>query len=316
MPLPDKRVTLRQLGALRDALRAQNKTIVWTNGCFDLIHAGHAAALARARDEGHVLVVGLNADASVRALKGPARPFIDQDHRAALLSAMTAVDYVVVFDGVRCTAELEALKPDVWVKSGDYTPDTLDPDERRAVEAHGGRIVFAPFVDGLSTTQLVQDIRRSDPEKVLSAAFGFVQDDAGRLLLVKTRYNHGDRWGLPGGAQNRFESLPDTICREVREEAGLDVRIVKALGILERVAPERERHLVSHLFALERVPGTDGRLPEPAPNPAEQTVEAGWFDDARLASEPLPVYGRVFWRRYLADPGAWPAHVLLGDADE
>ncbi len=311
-----KRVTRDELAVLGESLRRQGKRVVWTNGCFDLLHAGHAASLARARREGHVLVVGVNGDASVRALKGPERPFVNEEGRAALVAALAAVDYVVVFEGTRCAEELRALRPDVWVKSGDYAPDTLDPGERAAVEEGGGRIAFAPFVGGLGTTRLVQDIRRGDPEKILSAAFGFLRDAEGRLLLVRTRYNHGDRWGLPGGAQHRYENLFATVEREVAEEAGLPARAARLLGVLERVAPGRNRHLVAHLFELEALPGPDGAFPAPRPNPAENIVEAAWFDAARLASEPVPVYGREQWRRYLADPAAWPAHVLLLDADE
>lgn len=314
--MAEKRIVVEQLPALGQTLRAEGRRIVWTNGCFDLVHAGHAASLARARREGHVLVVGLNGDASVRALKGPDRPFLPEHARAALLAAMEAVDYVVVFSGTRCVEEIRALAPDVWVKSGDYTRETLDPEERRAVEEGGGRVVIVPFVAGFGTTQLMQDIRRGDPEKVLSAAFGFLRDDAGRLLLVRNRYNHGDRWGLPGGAQNRYETLPDTMVREMREETGLRVRVVRLMGVLERVAPERNRHLVSHLFEVERMAEEDGTLPEPRPNPSEHTVEVGWFDAARLTAEAVPVYGRASWLRYLAAPDHWPPHVLLTDADE
>ena len=116
----------------RETLRRQGKKLVVTNGCFDLLHRGHATYLAAARECGDALLILVNSDASVRALKGPSRPVVDEYSRAFLLASLRAVDAAVVFDGSRCDRELAVLKPDIYVKAGDYTLETLNPDERTA----------------------------------------------------------------------------------------------------------------------------------------------------------------------------------------
>lgn len=155
----DKLRSLDELAAECRAWRREGRRIVWTNGCFDLFHAGHARALETARGLGDVLVVGLNSDLSVRGLKGPSRPLCPEGDRAAVLSALEAVTRVVLFDGTRCDREIRAVRPHVWTKSGDYTEDSLDPSERAAVRESGGEIVITPLVEGLSTTRLIEKIR-------------------------------------------------------------------------------------------------------------------------------------------------------------
>lgn len=142
----------------RETLRRQGKKLVVTNGCFDLLHRGHATYLAAARECGDALLVLVNSDASVRALKGPSRPVVDEYSRAFLLASLRAVDAAVVFDGSRCDRELAVLKPDIYVKAGDYTLETLNPDERTALEDAGCKIVFMPFVAGFSTTGTLKKI--------------------------------------------------------------------------------------------------------------------------------------------------------------
>jgi D-glycero-beta-D-manno-heptose 1-phosphate adenylyltransferase len=127
-----------------------------TNGCFDLLHAGHVAYLETARSFGDALLVGVNADASVRALKGPSRPLNNEQDRALVLAALAAVDRVCIFQEVRATDFLKFVSPDVYVKGGDYTLDTLDQEERRVVESGGGKIVIVPFVPGKSTTAIIE----------------------------------------------------------------------------------------------------------------------------------------------------------------
>lgn len=156
----DKRRNLAELAEECRRWREAGKRIVWTNGCFDLLHAGHVRALEAARALGDALVVGLNSDASVRCLKGPSRPLCPEADRAAVLSALEAVTRIVVFDGERCDREILAVRPHVWTKSGDYTEESLDPAERAAVRAGGGEIVITPLVAGLSTTNLIEKIRR------------------------------------------------------------------------------------------------------------------------------------------------------------
>ena len=143
--------------ALREALRARGKIVVFTNGCFDVIHNGHTQYLAWARAQGDALIVGLNGDASVCDLKGPQRPYVPFDGRAAVLAALRSVDAVVGFDESTPVELLAALKPDVHVKSAQYRLEDLP--ERDVVEANGGRIALAPHIAGKSTTDLVATIR-------------------------------------------------------------------------------------------------------------------------------------------------------------
>ena len=160
--MPESRVmTLDAAVAWRASLRADGKKLVVTNGCFDLLHRGHAEYLARSRSLGDALLVLVNSDASVRALKGPSRPVVDEVSRTLLLCSLRAVDAAVIFDAPRCHRELAALAPDIYVKGGDYTVEQLDPDERAALFAAHTQIVFQPFVDGFSTTRLLDRIKET-----------------------------------------------------------------------------------------------------------------------------------------------------------
>jgi rfaE bifunctional protein nucleotidyltransferase chain/domain len=143
--------------AYRDALRAAGKTVVFTNGCFDVLHDGHTSYLAWARAQGDALIVGLNGDASVRMLKGTQRPFVPFAGRAGVLAALRSVDAIVGFDEKTPVTLLELLRPDVHVKSAQYRVDELP--EKYVVESNGGRIVLAPHLHGKSTTDLVATIR-------------------------------------------------------------------------------------------------------------------------------------------------------------
>ena len=147
-----KVMTLEQAVEARLKLAAAGRKLAVTNGCFDLLHRGHAEYLMQARALADRLFVLINSDASVRALKGPTRPVNMEDDRAFLLACLEFVDGVVIFRSSRCDEELAALKPDVYVKGGDYTVDSLDPDERAALLEAGSEICFIPFVPGYSTT--------------------------------------------------------------------------------------------------------------------------------------------------------------------
>ncbi len=136
-------------------MRHAGKRLVVTNGCFDLLHAGHVAYLEAARAQGDRLLVGLNDDQGVRALKGKGRPLNPEMDRATVLAGLACVDAVCIFTGHQATRFLELARPDVYVKGGDYTLETLDPEERQAVARAGGRIVLIPFVPGKSTTGLI-----------------------------------------------------------------------------------------------------------------------------------------------------------------
>src|SRR5699024_9873112 len=130
--------------------RPRNARLVFTNGCFDLLHPGHVQYLDQARRLGDALVVGVNTDRSVRALKGDARPLVPQDARAAVLAGLASVDAVVLFDEDTPRELIGALVPDVLVKGGDYAPDTVVG--RDEVEAAGGEVRIVPFLHGYSTT--------------------------------------------------------------------------------------------------------------------------------------------------------------------
>lgn len=148
------------LPAWRAAVRARGRKLVVTNGCFDLLHLGHVTYLETARNLGDALLVGLNSDAAVRELKGPERPVNAESDRAGVLAALESVDGVCIFDEKTATRFLAAAQPDVYVKGGDYTLETLNQDERRTVEQGGGRIVIIPMVAGKSTTGLLKKIMR------------------------------------------------------------------------------------------------------------------------------------------------------------
>jgi rfaE bifunctional protein nucleotidyltransferase chain/domain len=145
--------------AWRDALRASSKRLVFTNGCFDVLHAGHAEYLAWARAQGDALILGLNSDASVCALKGASRPIVPFEDRARLLSALRSVDVIVGFSESTPEALLERIRPDVHVKSNQYREDELP--ERDVVLKYGGEIRLAPHVAGKSTTDTIARILAS-----------------------------------------------------------------------------------------------------------------------------------------------------------
>lgn len=140
----------------REGLRRAGKALVLTNGSFDLLHAGHVRYLRDAAALGDALVVGLNSDASVRSYKDPRRPIIPQDDRAELLAALEMVDYVVLFEENTAEALVAELRPDIYVKGGDYQAGDLP--EARVAEGYGGRVVLVPYQESRSTTGIIQRI--------------------------------------------------------------------------------------------------------------------------------------------------------------
>jgi D-glycero-beta-D-manno-heptose 1-phosphate adenylyltransferase len=144
----------------REDLRRSGKKLVATNGCFDILHLGHVTYLEHARRQGDALLVGVTNDDNVRSLKGPGRPLNNAEDRAALLAALESVNAVYVFPEPDARAFLKAVQPDVYVKGGDYTLDTINQDERRMLEAAGIKIVLLPVVPGKSTTALLEKINR------------------------------------------------------------------------------------------------------------------------------------------------------------
>ncbi|MBE6380131.1 MAG: ADP-heptose synthase [Lentisphaerae bacterium] len=148
----------------RETLRRQGIRLAVTNGCFDLLHRGHVEYLDSARRAADALLVLVNSDNSVRALKGPTRPVNDEYARAFVLAGLASVDATVIFDSERCTAELSALAPDVYIKGGDYTVETLNPEERQVLQDMNTEIMFIPFVNGFSTTGTIEKMRSNDEE--------------------------------------------------------------------------------------------------------------------------------------------------------
>src|SRR5262249_1780174 len=148
----EKIISLQDLAAWRARFRSTGRKLVATNGCFDLLHAGHVTYLETARNLGDGLLVGLNGDWSVRQLKGAGRPVNSEADRAAVLAALESVTAVCIFPEKEATHFLGEAQPDIYAKGGDYSPETLNQEERCAVETAGGRITIIPFVAGKSTS--------------------------------------------------------------------------------------------------------------------------------------------------------------------
>lgn len=188
-----KIVCLDQMLKERWKLKQAGRTLVFTNGCFDILHVGHAEYLAFARRQGDALVVGVNSDASVRRIKGASRPINNQDDRALLLAAMEAVDYIIIFDEAEPAVIVETILPDVLVKGEDWAHHVSG---REAVEWHGGRVVLAPTVQGKSTTNTLK-----------------------RILSIKKRQHCTERFIVTGGAgfigNNLVQALNERGCDRI-----------------------------------------------------------------------------------------------------
>ncbi|HWR28311.1 MAG TPA: D-glycero-beta-D-manno-heptose 1-phosphate adenylyltransferase [Negativicutes bacterium] len=155
----------REWADLRQAVtkaKTEGKVVVFTNGCFDILHAGHVRYLTEAKKIGDVLVIGLNSDESVRKLKGAGRPVNSAADRAEVLAGLRAVDHVIVFAEDTAEELVRQLQPDVYVKGGDYSLDRLPESE--IVAAYGGRTVLVPMVEGRSTSNVIQKLRRYETE--------------------------------------------------------------------------------------------------------------------------------------------------------
>lgn len=170
----DKVRTLQAVQQAAAQMHANGQRLVFTNGCFELLHVGHIRYLQAARALGEALVVGLNSDASVRALKGAPRPIVPQSERAELLAALGCVDYVVIFDELTAETLVDTLRPEIYVKGGDYAaakaalgsagggaPGAKPAPEMRVVARYGGQVVVLPYSTGHSTTTLIESILKS-----------------------------------------------------------------------------------------------------------------------------------------------------------
>lgn len=156
--MPSKVKTLADLKQALGRLR-QGKKVVFTNGCFDILHFGHVRYLQEAKKLGHILIVGVNSDASTKELKGDRRPIFPQDARAEMLAALECVDFVIIFNEPTPERIIDELKPDVHVKGADYK--LQDMPEAELVQSYGGEIVLLPLVEGYSTTDILDRIARA-----------------------------------------------------------------------------------------------------------------------------------------------------------
>lgn len=160
MHFRDKLIAWEELPRWREAFRQTGRRLVVTNGCFDLLHLGHVTYLESARNQGDALLVGVTGDAGVRALKGEGRPINCETDRALVLAALESVGAVCVFPDQTAMRFLDRVRPDIYVKGGDYTIDTINQDERRFVESIGGRVVILANVPGRSTSATLLKIAR------------------------------------------------------------------------------------------------------------------------------------------------------------
>jgi D-glycero-beta-D-manno-heptose 1-phosphate adenylyltransferase len=158
--MSEKIVQPDRLAAIAESLHAQGHKLVLTNGCFDLLHTGHVRYLQAARALGDALAVAINGDDSVRVLKGEGRPLNTESDRAEIVAALACVDHVVVFPEVRVTRLIEKVRPAIYVKGGDYTPGSLDAEERAALEKIGAEIRILPFEPGHSTSGLIERMKK------------------------------------------------------------------------------------------------------------------------------------------------------------
>lgn len=157
--IPNKIFTLENLKKQVAAWRVNNKTIAFSNGCFDILHEGHIFSLNQAASEADILIIGVNSDQSVKRLKGPERPINNEISRSIMLSNLSVVDAVVIFEENTPLTLIQSLMPDVIVKGGDYTIDQIVGSKE--VIANGGRVVINPIVEGFSTTGIIEQIKKS-----------------------------------------------------------------------------------------------------------------------------------------------------------
>ena len=150
----------KNIGNVVTTLKAEGKKIVFTNGCFDILHVGHVRYLKEAKALGDILILGLNSDCSVKSLKGSNRPINNESDRAEVLSALKAIDYVVIFDEKTAENIVGEVKPDVYAKGGDYSIDTLP--EAKIVAEHGGKTVLLQLVDGKSSTNIINKCKENN----------------------------------------------------------------------------------------------------------------------------------------------------------
>lgn len=157
--MTNKITNLEELKQIVENLKSQGKKIVWTNGCFDILHIGHIRYLQKAKEAGDILIVGINSDESTKQIKGPNRPIINESERAEILAALSCIDYIIIFSELHPIKYLELIKPDFYVKGGDYNIDTIVQEERKIVESYRGEIIIINVSANSSTTNIIEKIK-------------------------------------------------------------------------------------------------------------------------------------------------------------
>ncbi len=233
-----------EVAILRDELDAAGRRLVFTNGCFDLLHAGHVRYLAGARALGDALVVGLNSDASVRALKGEGRPLNGVDDRAEVLAALRCVDRVVAFEGERATSLIRALRPHVYVKGGDYTPETLNAGEREALRGVGAEIEILPLVPGRSTSSTLAAMREGAACGLRLGVLG-----SGRGSNLAAIFAAIDAGELDAEVAIVVSDVADAPILERARERGVPAVHVDPGGDPRRLAPPAQKEIADRLRA-------------------------------------------------------------------
>jgi formyltetrahydrofolate-dependent phosphoribosylglycinamide formyltransferase len=239
--------TLADVRRLRDALDEQGKKLVFTNGCFDLLHAGHVRYLEQARGLGDAMVVALNSDASVRALKGPDRPLNSENDRAEVMAALRAVDAVVVFGDERATALIEAIRPHVYAKGGDYTVESLNREERTALEAAGAQICILPLVPGRSTTATINKMHATDCPTVGTGKLRLAVLGSGAGSNLQAIISAIQAQTLRAEIAITLSDQSESGFREIARTAGLPALFVDGGDNPRRLSDAAQKEIFEHL---------------------------------------------------------------------
>jgi formyltetrahydrofolate-dependent phosphoribosylglycinamide formyltransferase len=248
--------TLAQLAQVREEFAASGRRLVLTNGCFDLLHVGHVRYLQAARALGEALLVAVNSDASVRALKGPTRPVNTEADRAEVLAALECVDYVAVFDGERVTGVIDVIRPAIYAKGGDYTLETLNPEEVGALRAARSDIHLLPLIPGKSTTATL----------ARAGEIGGVAQSAAPGTGPATPNGRPLRLGVLGSSKgSNFRAIAEAIDRgELAATVEVVIADVESAGILDlaRARGIRAEYVAPGKFRTRMEPQNEARMVE------------------------------------------------------
>lgn len=240
-----KPASIAEVQLLRESLQQQGRRLVFTNGCFDLLHAGHVRYLRQARELGDALVVALNSDQSVRAIKGPERPLNSQNDRAEVLSALRAVDSVVVFDDARATELIQAIRPHIYVKGGDYTIESLNREERTALENAGTEIRILPLVPGRSTTSTIRkmlDSNETEKGKLRIAVLGSGEGSNLNAIMAAIQTKN-----LDAEICTTLSDQADSNFLRIASEAGLPAHFVDGGTNPRKLSDAAQKEIFDHL---------------------------------------------------------------------